>query len=249
MGLLTATILTYLLSWVDPQTFNGIDAYDKPLKFQLSLATYLLTLGWMRRYLSPTGMQGRSVYFISEVPCAMAWLEMLYILWRASRGQASHFNISTALGSALYSLMGVGAGALLAGSAVLAVMLAHHPRERLDPAYLLAVRASLWMTVILGGFAGVFMSMHMSHWIGGVASDANGLPLLQWSRTGGDLREAHFLGIHAMQIVPMLAALITRDRNRPRAHRNVRLLCLIYAVTTVATFLQALAAVPPLIGF
>ncbi|RFU44533.1 hypothetical protein [Paraburkholderia sp. DHOC27] len=69
-------------------------------------------------------------------------------------------------------------------------MLTRYPRKNLDPAYLLAVRKSLWITVMLGGLASMFMSMHLSHWVGGVASDANRLPLRGWSRTGGDLREA-----------------------------------------------------------
>lgn len=249
VGLLMAMVPTWVLSWLDPQTFNGINAFYKPLKFQLSLGMYLLTLGWMRRYLSPTGMQGQHIHFTSEVPSAIAWLEMLYILWRASRGEGSHFNLSTTLSSALYSLMGVGAIALVGSTAVLAVMLAQHPREDLNPAYLLAVRVSLWMTTILGGLAGILMSVHLSHWVGGPASDTGGIPLLGWSRTGGDLREAHFWGIHAIQIVPVLGALVARDCNLSRAQRNVRALCLAYAALTVATFFQALAEIPPLFGF
>lgn len=44
-----------------------------------------------------------------------------------------------------------------------------------------------------------------SHWIGGDQTDATGIPLLGWSTTGGDLRPAHFLGMHVMQILPGVA--------------------------------------------
>jgi len=44
-----------------------------------------------------------------------------------------------------------------------------------------------------------------SHWIGGDQTDATGLPLFGWSTTGGDLRPAHFVGLHIMQILPITA--------------------------------------------
>lgn len=37
----------------------------------------------------------------------------------------------------------------------------------------------------------------------GVANDAPGIPLLNWSVTGGDLRETHFISLHALHVVPL----------------------------------------------
>jgi sugar lactone lactonase YvrE len=37
---------------------------------------------------------------------------------------------------------------------------------------------------------------------------ANGIWLMKWSRDGGDLRVAHFFGTHAMQVLPLLTALL-----------------------------------------
>ena len=46
-----------------------------------------------------------------------------------------------------------------------------------------------------------------------------GLPFVNWSTTGGDLRIVHFFGMHAMQALPILGFLL--DRSGIGAGRNV----------------------------
>lgn len=58
------------------------------------------------------------------------------------------------------------------------------------------------------------LSTRESPFIGGDGTDATGLPLVGWSTTGGDLRIAHFLGLHALQV--MLVAGIVTSAWRPR---------------------------------
>jgi len=113
--------------------------------------------------------------------------------------------------------------------------------------YRLSVSLGLILTLVLGaGIGGVLGSMD-DHWIGGVESDADGLPLFGWSRTGGDLRAAHFLGMHAMHVLPLTGALITRLAPAGLALPAVWGAALGYVGLTAAVFLQAWAG-RPLIG-
>jgi hypothetical protein len=76
----------------------------------------------------------------------------------------------------------------------------------------------------------------------GVADGGPGLPILGWSTVGGDYRVAHFLGLHAMQVLPLLAFVLMRfGRGLSKIVRS-RLLwiaSLFYGGVVFITFWQA----------
>lgn len=160
-------------------------------------------------------------------------IEQVVIVVQVVRGRQSHFNIATPLDSTLYGLMGATVSFVWLATAGIAVLLL---RERIaDRSAALAVRAGLFITLI-GMIVGFLMTMpsdsqraHIeaggaptilgAHSVG-VPDGGPGLPLVNWSTTGGDLRIGHFVGMHALQALPLLALVLTLASRRVRRLRG-----------------------------
>jgi hypothetical protein len=188
---------------------------------------------------------------LAGVAAAAGLFEVTYITLQAARGEASHYNVGDPFHAAMYGLMGVAAVALTGCALALGLALARTGGEGaavpLPRPYLHSVALGLVLTFVLGAGAGAVLSTGDGHWIGGARTDAGGVPLFGWSRTGGDLRVAHFLGMHAMHVLPALGALLARLlplRRHGLAVAGVRLGAALYAGLTAAAFLQALRGEP-----
>jgi hypothetical protein len=213
--MMAPTLLAFAL---DARLLNGISVWIKPLKFEASLAVQLLTVAWLMLCLPPEIRNGRLARGLAMALAAAALFEIAYIVHQASRGEASHFNRTTPAADLMYSLMGVGALVLVGTTAAIGAQILRHG-ERRQP-LVFAAGLGLILGAVLGGASGLYMSAQTGHWVGGVASDAGGLPIVGWSRLGGDLRVAHFFGLHLMQVLPVApssprgAGAPSRDRSR-----------------------------------
>ena len=143
---------------------------------------------------------------------------MAIIIGQAARGVRSHFNTDTPFDAGLFSVMG--ATIVVLWLATLAVALRFLREPGRDRAAGTAVRLGLFVALLglLEGFVMVALNGHSV----GVADGGPGLPLVGWSTTGGDLRIAHFVGMHALQGLPLLAAALTVTR-RLDEHTRVRI--------------------------
>ncbi len=231
----------------DERLFQGVSLWHKPFKFALSLAVYFVTLAWFANLMPQAYFDTTKGKWLTAIPIVCAFLEMAYIFIQAARGEASHFNYSSNFYSAMYSLMGVGAVLLVAMCLWMGITILRHRGS--SNLWVLSVGIGLIGTFVLGGGFGGYLGSAGQHWVGGNATDAGGLPIVHWSRTGGDLRVAHFFGIHAMQIVPLLGAGLVWLQNKERVSASLARLILIsasiaFAAFCTATFTQALRGAP-----
>jgi hypothetical protein len=248
--LLLAMMAPTLFAWlVETRTLYGINVWTKPLKFEASIAFYFLTLAWFWGYLSPRLREARSVRAVAFTVAACGLFEIIYIAFQAGRGVGSHFNTATPIEDLMFRLMGVAALIMTAGSLVLAILIARSERGLLPSAFRVSVVVGLLLTFLLGTGAGIVIAANGGHWVGGVASDTSGLPVFGWARDGGDLRVAHFFGIHAMQFLPVFALIALRVVPR-RAVIAVAVFALALCGLTIAALLQALDGRPflPMLG-
>jgi len=94
---------------------------------------------------------------------------------------------------------------------------------------------------LAGNGIGGYMLARGSHTVGNV-DGGPGLPFVNWSVIGGDLRIAHFIAIHAIQIVPLFAYVLSQMSPIPAVrHRKIAIAALALVVGTAvgATFVQA----------
>jgi len=239
MGL---TMVFGILAFADDRTFNGVSTWAKPLKFALSIAVYFATLAWFAPLMPNGYFEARKGRWLTNLPIVCAVLEIAYIALQAARGEASHYNNTSMFYSLLYSLMGVGATALVVVCVWMASVIAKRFGTR--DVYAFAVVVGLWMTLALGGGFGGYMAAQPGHWVGGASTDAGGWWLMKWARDGGDLRVAHFFGMHAMQVVPFVGWLAGRSLSRRGAIALVVAAACLYAGFSTFTFLQAIAGRP-----
>lgn len=193
-------VVLLVLAAVDDRVLLGAPLWFKPLKFAISFVLYGGTLAWLLgQFREPVLRRTGWVIVTASV------VEMAIIVGQAARGLRSHYNTDTVLDGVLWSVMGATIVVLWFATLAIAV---RYLRERPGgiggrPLYL-AVRLGLLVT-LLGLAEGFLMGSGMSHAVG-VPDGGPGLPLLGWSTTGGDLRIGHFVGMHALQVLPLLAA-------------------------------------------
>jgi hypothetical protein len=230
IAMLLGMIMSFAMLNVDGTMVNGVSAWEKPAKFFFSLVVTGGTLAWA---ISLLERPARGVSTAVVIFFAAGWLELAYITIRAARGEMSHFNTGTPTAAILYSIMGVGALSLTAMSGFIGWRVW---QQRNGSLMREAAGLGLMLGALLGTMTAGYLSSMPSHWVGGDQTDATGLGFFHWSTTGGDLRVAHFIGLHAMQFLPLAA--LSKDR------RVVYAAALATVIATAGTFFMAISGMP-----
>jgi hypothetical protein len=233
-GLVHLAVIPLILvaALLDPQTILGQPAWVKPLKFAISGAVYLFTFGFLLTY-----VQGwpRLKGFAANATGVALLVETALITMQVVRGRASHFNFATSFDAMVFNIMGsfIVLVAVLNLLLALALLIQRLP----DPVMAWGLRLG-----VISAFAGMAVAFLMTqptptqraqlasgqpatvvgaHSVG-VEDGGPGLPLVGWSTEGGDLRIPHFVGLHGMQVLPLVGWRLTQStvrRRLPARHR------------------------------
>ena len=246
IALQAALLLVCLIaSGIDDRLLSDVSVWSKPIKFQLSLIMLLGTVAALLPLIALPARTGRIVAWTSLAIALSSTLEIAYIVLQAARGRASHFNTETPIEAFGYQMMGIGAVILVAGCFIIGLMIWRRGAAGSGLRYGAAIGLMLGavLTLITAGILGSGQLAANSHWIGGVRSDAGGLFLLGWSRSGGDLRVPHFFATHIMQALPLLGLML--DRLAPaRVRTGLWMGAIASVLVVVATFVQAINGLP-----
>jgi hypothetical protein len=207
---------------VDPRIITGAPAWLKPAKFAVSIFIYTVTLAWIFTLIPEWTRTRRAIGWMTAVTMV---IEIAIIGTQAWRGTTSHFNVATARDAALFTIMGLAIVVQTLSTIAVAVALWRHRFD--DMALGWAVRFGVCITIVgalTGGLmtrptaaqleaarAGERLTIAGAHTVG--APDGGpGLIGTGWSTEHGDVRVPHFVGLHAMQALPLLALLLAHGR-------------------------------------
>ena len=243
MGVLVVVCLVGLV--VDPRESLGVNVWEKPLKFAISTAVYAVTWSWLIGQLQRFQ---RVAWWAGTISAILLLIELVIITGAAAAGITSHFNVSTPVSTALWSIMAASIGTLWVATFVVSIILFRNPLG--DRARTLAIRAGA--LIALAGMALAFLmtgptAAQLDDWQGiagahtvGLADGGPGLPLLGWSTVAGDLRIPHFVGMHALQVIPLALILIELAARRIAVLREVDVRYRLVAIVS-ATYVAVLA--------
>lgn len=216
---------------LDGRILQGASVWAKPFKFAVSLAVYSATLSWL---VSLPHRGRRWTSGVVTVIAGIMFVEVGLIAVQAGRGMFTHYNSSDdPLNQFVQMTFGTAIPAMFLANVALALVLSFQRFARLDVRW--AVRGGLYLA-ILGMASGYLMvgtrkpvtavdaegrevELVAGHSVG-VPDGGPGMPITGWSTTGGDLRVPHFVGMHGLQVMILLAlglaALGVAERVRTR---------------------------------
>jgi hypothetical protein len=207
---------------VDRRIITGAPAWLKPAKFALSTLIASWSFAFCMASTSVLPHLRRVLDFVLAVALA---IEIGLIDMQAARGTTSHFNLATKFDAGVFAIMGVSIACIWLAMLLLTVILFR--QSFAGSAWGWSLRLGIVLALIGTGSGGLMtlpnagqktkaevtgrMPIVGGHTVG-AADGGPGLPITEWSADHGDLRIAHFIGMHGLQVLPLLAWWIGRRR-------------------------------------
>ena len=239
---LACFVILAITSLFDSTEILGVNRWVKPMKFFISTAIFLWTTAVYLYYLTDCKSSGR---LISRAMIFIFTLENSIIVLQTLRGIPSHFNVKTPLDAVLYAVMGL---AIMLNTllAIYLLFLYFRAQINLPQSIVWGMRLGL-ILFLAASFEGGYMAAQIGHSVG-VTDGGAGLPVVNWSTRGGDLRVAHFFGMHAFQTVPFFAYALGKYKIKSPIVWTFAF-ALAYLSIFMFLFIQALHAKPLFAGF
>lgn len=213
---------------VDDRTLTGQPIWMKPLKFSLSIGIYALSWAWLIHQLRRFQ---RLAWWAGTASAGFLLIEQIIIIGDVIRGTTSHFNTSTPFNAAMWAVMAGSIAVVWIATLFVSALLFKNSGP--DRARNLTIR--LGSVIAVTGMAlGALMTIPTkaqivaggstvgAHTVG-LADGGPGVPFFGWSTVGGDLRIPHFIGMHALQTLPILLILLEAGGRRIPRLANVAL--------------------------
>ena len=228
--LVFSAVCIVLTRYSNTQVYN-VNAWYKPFKFAFSTFLFVWAMAWYCYYLP-----NFNIKLFNWSVIILLGFEIFYIAFQAGKGQLSHYNVSTPVYSALYSMMALAASIVTLYTAYVGILFFTNSFPELPDYYLWAIRMGIIIFVIFS-FEGFAMGSRLNHSVGALNENSN-LFILGWSKTVGDLRVSHFIGMHALQVLPVLSFYVLKNT------KPTIVLSFIYLALAVLTLIQALKGRP-----
>ena len=230
-NLAVAIVCLVLMPFEETQIL-GVNRWLKPFKFYTSVGIMVLTMGWLLYYLESVKKIKRYSWLI--------FISMLFenalIITQAIRHTTSHFNITSPFNGIIFNLMGM--FILLFTIAIILVCISFFKQKQfsIPDAYVWGIRLGILFFLFFSLEGGAMLGL-LKHTVGG-PDGGPGLPVVNWSTEYGDLRIAHIIGIHSLQVLPLFGYYISKTK------MQTILFSAAYFLLASALFLQAMKGIP-----
>src|SRR5688572_6036655 len=212
-AMLLCPVVATLIPIIDTRQILVLKPCINPMKFMTSITIFLWTVAC---FMPETENKPRARAIVRWTIATAMIVEIVCITMQSARGTTSHFNSRSAFDDAIFSIMGLGV-VFNTAAMMLFLWIIRRDTPVYRSGYIWGIRIGVAM-FLLASFEGVLIVMNNAHTVGAPDGGA-GLPFVNWSTRYGDLRVAHFAGMHAMQALPLLGFVL--DRMRLAAARNV----------------------------
>lgn len=220
------------LMTVDSQQILGVSRWLKPMKFFTSVWIMVWTMGWILHHLYSEKAKKTITWLI----VISMFAENAIITLQSYRGQQSHFNVKQPLDGILFGIMGLMIVVFTFTIIYVTILFFFQKNIQLPEGYLTGIRLGL-ICFLIFSIEGGMMINRFSHTVG-AADGSEGFPLVNWSKASGDLRIAHFFGMHSLQILPLAGWYLFKSK------KQVIIFSSIYFIFVSFLFIQAMAGLP-----